>query len=87
MEVERARRGAASPWDSPRATASAPDQPSGTGWGPDRIADEIRAHIGRLDAGAQATFRRRLGAAGGDIDALADLNEAVQEAAADYAQE
>ena len=43
--------------------------------------------IGRLDAGAQATFRRRLGAAGGDIDALADLNEAVQEAAADYAQE
>mgnify|MGYP003732274055 FL=1 len=50
-------------------------------------ADEIRAHIGRLDAGAQATFRRRLGAAGGDIDALADLNEAVQEAAAEYAQE
>ena len=67
-----------------RATASAPDQ---NGWGPDQIADEIRAHIGRLDAGAQATFRRRLGAAGGDIDALADLNEAVQEAAADYAQE
>ena len=27
------------------------------------------------------------GAAAGDIDALADLNEAVQEAAADYAQE
>ena len=58
----------------------------GNGWGPDQIADEIRAHIGRLDAGAQATFRRRLGAAGGDIDALADLNEAVQEAAADYAR-
>ena len=82
VDVERARRGA-SPWDSPRATASAPQG----GWGPDQIADEIRAHIGRLDAGAQATFRRRLGAAGGDIDALADLNEAVQEAAADYAQE
>ena len=85
VDVERARRGQASPWDSPRATASGGE--SGGGWGPDQIADEIRAHIGRLDAGAQATFRRRLGAAGGDIDALADLNEAVQEAAADYAQE
>ena len=84
VDVERARRGQASPWDSPRATATAD---TGGSWGPDRIADEIRAHIGRLDAGAQATFRRRLGAAGGDIDALADLNEAVQEAAADYAQE
>ena len=65
VEVERARRGAASPWDSPRATASAPDQ---NGWGPDQIADEIRAHIGRLDAGAQATFRRRLGADSVSID-------------------
>ena len=54
VDVERARRGAASPWDSPRATASAPDRSS---WGPDQIADEIRAHIGRLDAGAQATYR------------------------------
>ena len=86
VDVERARRGAASsPWDSPRATASGGE--SGGGWGPDQIADEIRAHIGRLDAGAQATYRRRLNAAGGDVDALADLNEAVQEAAADYAQE
>ena len=36
---------------------------------------------------SQATYRRRLNAAGGDVDALADLNEAVQEAAAEYAQE
>ena len=70
-----------------RASGARAGGESGGGWGPDQIADEIRAHIGRLDAGAQATFRRRLGAAGGDIDALADLNEAVQEAAADYAQE
>ena len=73
VDVERARRGAASPWDSPRATASAPDQ---NGWGPDQIADEIRAHIGRLDAGAQATFaRRRPGRRGGAISTLPVLRE------------
>ena len=91
--------GGPSPRDPPRAGApppapSASGVPRGAwtpasprGWGPDQIAEEIRDHIGRLDAGAQATFRRRLGDARGDVDALADLNEAVQEAAGDYAQE
>ena len=67
-----------------RARPPAPSRPAprpGT-WGPDRLVMEIEGYIRKLsDTGTKAAFRKRLANARGNINALADLNADVQEAA------
>ena len=79
MEVERRAAGRRRPGTRRARRRRRRIKTAGAG----QIADEIRAHIGRLDAGAQATFD---GAWAPRAHDARGPGEAVREAAADYAQ-